>query len=218
MREELANLIFPVFTYGVRLRDLLVHQEGPDFRTAQKELQGKLQLLSQAGRIAEYSLPGGAGRSTAGSDQFLGIRYPLVCWLDEIFIDSPWSREWNEHKLEQALFGTTDRAWKFWEQARKAEGLGADVLEVFYLCVMLGFRGELRDVPDKLKIRCEGMKSQIDQGQDAEWQGPVAIQPATNVPPLLGAARLQRMMMIAGLCLLVIIPAGVFFVVSSLFW
>jgi type VI secretion system protein ImpK len=212
MREELAKLVDPVLTYGIRLRDLLVNQEGPDFRTAQKELQGKLQLLSQAKRF-EGGLLNPAGSSVTGSDHFLGLRYPLVCWLDEIFIDSPWAREWNEHKLEQGLYGTTDRAWKFWEQARKAESLGPDVLEVFYLCVMLGFRGELRDTPDRLKVRTEGMKAQIDQAQEEECALPAALQPATNVPPLTGAARLQRMIVIGSVCLLATVFAGVFLLV-----
>ena len=47
----------------------------------------------------------------------LDIRYAMVCWIDELFIlNSVWGTQWNEQKLEVDLFGTNDRAWKFWEK------------------------------------------------------------------------------------------------------
>ena len=42
-------------------------------------------------------------------------------WLDELFIlYSSWESAWNERKLEGSLYGSNDRAWRFWEQARIA--------------------------------------------------------------------------------------------------
>ena len=66
----------------------------------------------------------------------------MVCWLDELFlVDSAWDARWNESKLELALYGTNDRAWHFWEQARLADTRpGTEALSAFFLCVMLGFR------------------------------------------------------------------------------
>ena len=35
---------------------------------------------------------------------FLGVRYALACWLDDIFIlDSVWREQWNANKMEYAL-------------------------------------------------------------------------------------------------------------------
>src|SRR5262249_56273100 len=60
-----------------------------------------------------------------GAQRFLGIRYALVCWLDELFIvGTRWSARWNERKLEVALYGTHDRGWRVLGQARPAEGRG----------------------------------------------------------------------------------------------
>src|SRR5439155_11845235 len=123
----------------------------PDFATAQNELQGLLQSASQAQRWADF----GGDRTSGDSivrDQFLGIRYALVCWLDEIFIlDSPWKDQWSERSLEIDLYNSRERAWKFWEQADNASARPTtDALEVFFLCVMLGFRGNKVDSPDDL--------------------------------------------------------------------
>src|SRR6266852_5305509 len=96
MREEIANLVHPVFVYGLRLKERLD--------------------LGESGSAARMSM--GGRRSP---EVFLGIRYALACWLDEVFIlDSPWGRIWNERKIEEALYGTNDRAWFFWEQAQHA--------------------------------------------------------------------------------------------------
>ena len=101
------------------------------------------------------------GTMSGGSDN-LGPRYALACWLDELFIqDSNWSAQWNENKLETQLFGLNDRAWEFWRQAKAAEERAdEELLRTLYLCVSLGFRGQLREDPvtldrwmDRMKIR-----------------------------------------------------------------
>src|SRR5436190_20780569 len=43
MREEMANLAYPVFSYGIRLKELLANNEAPDISTAQRELLALLQ-------------------------------------------------------------------------------------------------------------------------------------------------------------------------------
>ena len=61
----------------------------------------------------------GTGQSDRG---FLGMRYALACWLDEILIDAGW-REWDENKLESALYRTNIRYSNFWNQARLADAI-----------------------------------------------------------------------------------------------
>src|SRR5262249_52283168 len=144
MREDIANLVYPILTHGLRLKKRLADSDdAPDFATAQNELQGLLQSPSQAQRWADFGGDKPSRDSIRGrsSDQFLGIRYALVCWLDEIFIlDSSWKDQWSERSLEVDLYNSRERAWKFWEQADRASARpSTDALEVFFLCVMLGF-------------------------------------------------------------------------------
>jgi type VI secretion system protein ImpK len=220
MREEIANLVYPVLTHGLRLKKRLADGDAPDFATAQNELQGLLQSTNQAQRWADFGGDRPIGDSIRGrsGDQFLGIRYALVCWLDEIFIlDSSWKDQWSEHSLEVDLYNSRERAWRFWEQAdRAAARPSTDALEVFFLCVMLGFRGDKGGTPGELKQWSERVKAQLDKGQGAEFSLPVEGQPRTFVPPLAGTARLQNMLVAAGVALLVLVPALVFMLVLIL--
>jgi type VI secretion system protein ImpK len=221
MREEIANLVFPVLTHGVRLKKRLTDgDDAPDFATAQNELQGLLQSASQAQRWADFGGDKPVGDSIRGrhGDQFLGIRYALVCWLDEIFIlDSPWKDQWSERSLEVDLYNSRERAWRFWEQADRASARpSTDALEVFFLCVMLGFRGDKGNAPDELKHWYDRIKAQLDKGQGSDFALPVEGQPRTHVPPLSGGPRLQNMLVAAGVAVLILVPALVFVLVSIL--
>jgi type VI secretion system protein ImpK len=226
MRDELANVVLPVITYGLRLKDRLEHGEDLDLGFEQTELKKLLKSGSEARRWPAY---GGqatdsidtsqrAGRSSSSGDQFLGARYALVCWLDEIFIlDSSWANEWNEQKLETGLYDRNDRADEFWEQLRRCEArMETDALEVYYLCVMLGFRGRMRERPDKLRTWRDSIEAQITKHQSQKWQGPQELQPTTNVPPLRGRERLRQVMLAIGVVLGLLIPTVTFLVVYQL--
>ena len=218
MRKEIADLVYPVLTYALRVKEQLARGEAPVLQKEQAALKGLLKSADEARRWGEYSGDNTATSTAVGgrsSEGFLGIRYALVCWLDEIFIfDSPWRVEWNENKLETALYGTNERAEKFWEQARRAEARpSSDALEVFFLCVMLGFRGETRNNPERLRSWREAAEAQIAQNQQREWAGPPDAQPPIDVPPLPGAGRFRIMALTLGAAVLLLIPAATFFLV-----
>jgi type VI secretion system protein ImpK len=212
MRKETAELVFPILAQGLRLKERLRRGDKCSLKTEQAELKRLFRLSDSA-----------AGASVAEApDAFLGIRYPLACWLDEIFIvdsDSPWKAEWREQTLEFALFRRRERAHLFWEQARQAEARGdADALEVFYLCVMLGFRGDLRDNINALLDWREAVEERIVQGQATEWPDKPPELPVweTNVPPLRARERLRWMLISGAAVLGLIIVATVFLIVSRL--
>jgi type VI secretion system protein ImpK len=225
MREEIANLVHPVFNYGLNLQKRLHKGDKPLLDVEQGALKGLLLSNVEARRWASYggdapveTLGAPAGETGRHGEQFLGIRYALVCWLDELFtLDSPWQAEWNERKLEVTLYGTNDRAWKFWEQARRADTRSdVDALEGYFLCAMLGFTGELRESPDKLRAWTAATQSSLVQSRSRDWIPPPELDPPTRVPPLHGRERMQRMLLVAAVSLLVLIPVVVFLIVQSL--
>src|SRR6185312_5642130 len=124
-------------------------------------------------------------------ESFLGIRYALVCWLDELFTsDRIWQAAWNERKLEVELYGSNDRAWKFWQQAALAQARpAADALEAAYLCVTLGFRGKLRDQADRLEPWIAAARLRLGKVDELSWAYAAEPEPATDVPPLHGRAQ-----------------------------
>jgi type VI secretion system protein ImpK len=233
MREEVSNLVHRVLMAGLDLKERLARGENPNFEQERARLMG-LVGDPEVRRFTEYvgetapnyqtqtgtqlgGRPGGGTASRLATDYFLGIRYALVCWLDEIFIlDSPWSGLWEADPLEFRFYSMNERAHNFWSQARRAESLPGNPLEAFYLCVMLGFRGEKRDQPDELQQWVASAHSQISRGQGGEWQAPNGSEPPINVPPLTGRDQLQRMVMVGGGVLLLLILIGSFLLVINL--
>lgn len=217
MREEIRNLVDPVLTYGLELKERLLRRESPDPARERARLLGMLNA-PEGGRHAEFvgdsstvlGNPARAADPGRASDRFLGIRYALACWLDEIFIDSPWGNVWENQSIEFELFRQRDRAWNFWQQARRAEGRqGSDALEVFYLCVMLGFRGDFREQPEELRTWVATARVRLSRGQGNEWPAPPQLDPVTNVPPRWGRQRLRRMTLVAAVVMLALIPCAI---------
>ncbi len=214
----MADLVYPVLTHALRVKAQLARGERRDFEKEQSALKGLLKSDAEARRWSEYIGDPTASVTGRGADNFLGIRYALACWLDEIFIfDSPWREEWKENTLENALYGTRIRAEKFWEQVRKAEArTESDALEVYFLCAMLGFRGELRMDPDQLRARLAALETQISQHQKGEPPLPTGPPPVIDVDPLRGAARFRAAMIALSTAVLLLIPAVAFYLVSRL--
>jgi type VI secretion system protein ImpK len=204
MREEIAELVHPVVAQALDLRARLDRGERPDFAAEQAELRALLKTQNEAQRWPEYAGDG---------ERFLGIRYALTCWADEVLIDSPWEREWNERKLEEQLYFTNDRAFRFWQQADVAQARsGTDALEVFYLCVMLGFRGEGPPPPQTVAGWRDAVEEQLTRAQSKSWAGPQELQPDVYSAPRRGRDRL-RLTLVALVALLgVLIPAVTYLV------
>jgi hypothetical protein len=203
MHEKLASQVHEVFAYGLDLKERLARGEKPSFVTEQTRVRNLLLGDGELRYAAEYAGEG-AVAAKPGSGQtvepFLGVRYPLVCWLDEIFtVDGPWAQQWAASPMEGSLYGgSNQRALRFWEQARKAESRpGGDALEVFLWCAVLGFRGE----PDKAGIdpaRWSDMARQKTISACAkDLPQPASSDPPTAVPPLRGRGRLALMLRLA---------------------
>jgi type VI secretion system protein ImpK len=228
MHEELSTLVHPVLAHALDVRERLDRGEPLHLDVEQAALKGLLRTELEAQRWADFGgdvsrdparlAPRPGAPQAAAPELFLGARYALVCWLDELFIVySPWGAAWNERKLEMALYGSNDRAWKFWEQARLAETRPTtDALEVFFLCVTLGFRGDLREAPEQLRTWMAGNQGRLTRGAGEDWPHPAELDPPTNVPPLRARDRLARVVYFGGLALLLLTPVVVFSLVLRL--
>lgn len=223
MQPMLADTVHAVIQHGLALKQRLEDDADAVLDVEQAVLKDLLLAENEAVRVPEYGPDrdrprGKFGKSSArpadlAQSDFLGVRYALVCWLDELFTqdDSPWAADWNEQKLEVELYGTNDRSWRFWQQAQLAQARTADdALEVFYLCVMLGFRGDLRSRDQQLRQWAASARHRLGQVSEIEW--PYASQLNVPIPaqPLHGRRRLQQMVMIAGLTLVAVVPCIVF--------
>ncbi len=218
MRDDIANLVYPVISHGLRLKERITRGERPNIMNEQAALKGLLGSATQSSPwgtdgapITTSIAPGGRGGS------FLGIRYALTCWLDEIFVESTWQGEWNEQKLETALYQTNLRNQKFWDQARLAEAMpGSDAHEAFLLCVLLGFRGKLGEDARLLREWVETARVRIGRTQNAGAPTVPESQMEANVPVLPWVDRYQQMTRICSIGLLCLIPVFAFLVMQLL--
>src|SRR5947209_458041 len=104
MQPDIANVVHPVLAYGLRLKQMADDREPFDLDQEQAAVKKLLLTDPEARRWTDYGGEGGAGGpqdsllglkgaaagGTAGrrwGEQFLGIHYLLVCWLDEIMVD-----------------------------------------------------------------------------------------------------------------------------------
>jgi type IV/VI secretion system ImpK/VasF family protein len=216
MRKEIADYVLPVFRSAIEYKEGLRTNENV-WKFRFQECQKKMLALLQApirddlrndvlGDPRQYEGVGSRGG-------FLGIRYALACWLDEIFIlDSAWRDQWNVNSMESTLFKSRERATEFWAQAQRAQTRPTwDALEVYYLCVMLGFRGEMIEKPAELAAWRDGIQSQITQAEGRIYTAPAGLTVQPDVHrPLTGAAKMQKWSMFVVVLVLAFIPLLIF--------
>ena len=119
-------------------------------------------------------------------------KYAMVSWIDEVLIEAEWPgrRWWEDNVLEVEYYKTREANSHFYERAIEAAKLSnKDALEVFYVCVMLGFRGLYRDPAGAVRAQQLGMPPDLEA-----WvkRTALAIQLGQGRPPIAEAPREGR--------------------------
>ncbi|MDZ4782043.1 MAG: DotU family type IV/VI secretion system protein [Planctomycetia bacterium] len=133
MTPKFAQAVDPVLLHVLGLLERVARDERP---SPQEERLQITALLDQAEAIVGV-----------GQEWELG-KYALVSWIDEVLLETPWEgREWwNNNVLEVETFNTRLCNERFYTRAQEASTLPRrDALEVYYVCVVLGFRGLYRE-------------------------------------------------------------------------
>jgi type IV/VI secretion system ImpK/VasF family protein len=198
MRKEIADFVFPVIRAAIEYKEGLRTNESV-WRFRFGECQKKMLALLLA-PVPDPLRPDVLGDprvdASAANIQigFLGLRYALACWLDDIFIlDSVWKEQWNANKMEYALYKLNKRNTEFWDQAQRSQTRPTrDALEVYYLCVMLGFRGKMSEKPIELNAWRDAVQTQITEPEEREYVAPQGlVVPPTVDKTLVGARQMQ---------------------------
>jgi type VI secretion system protein ImpK len=146
-------------------------------------------------------------------------KYALVAWTDDVLIETPWegAQWWYDNPLEVKFFRTRQAYSRFYTMAREAESLPQkNALEVFYVCVVLGFRGlyknptpgaEAEDLrlPGDLQTWSKQVVRSIRLGQGLRT-------PSGHPETRMGAPPLEGKFRLLGSILLMAIMAGITFV------
>ncbi|MCA9128403.1 MAG: DotU family type IV/VI secretion system protein [Planctomycetales bacterium] len=199
MRPEFAKVIDPIFLATLQFVDRI--ERGSDRLVPADERATLLRKIDDA----ELQL--------GGSEQWLLAKYALCAWIDAMLIDAPWEGKswWKDNCLEKKYFGRRDAHEAFFQRANDAATLGPkDALEVFYLAVVLGFRGFYGDsdpsyrarlasglrLPDTVEAWCRSIARslQLKQGRPPIRE---AIQTGGSAKPLVGRTTLVMYSMIS---------------------
>ena len=171
MTPEFAKAVDPVFLHVFGLLDRLGHGA----RVSPEEERVRLRGLVDQADAAWGHTPDGEL-----------AKYAIVSWIDEMLtVETPWqgSEWWKNNSLEWECFKTQDRSEQFYLKAKEASGLRRkDALEVFYVCVVMGFRGLYRDAN-----RAAAFTEALQLAPDLEtWarQTSMAIQLKLGRPPI----------------------------------
>ncbi len=184
MTPAFANAVDPVFLFVLGLLDRI---QSNTARSGTEERQAIEHVIAEC----DAQLGNQAGWELA--------KYGLVAWIDDLLISTSWTgRDWWEgNALEFAYFKTRDRATNFFVKAKEAADMPRrDALEVFYLCVVLGFRGlytlsDAEFIAGQLELpptiegwtRSTSKLIQLRQGRPPIREMP---RPASGAPPLEG--------------------------------
>jgi type VI secretion system protein ImpK len=208
MNTDLTQHTLDILAYGLALKDRVAAGE-------------QLLLDAEHARLKQMLLGDGAVRGlpdygdnaprpvSFDTREFLGVRYALACWLDEIFISDPacpWKDDWKEKALEADVYGgAQERAWRFWMQADLAEKRpGTEAVEAYLWCVMLGFRGT--PTLGSPAEWAERVRRRVQAARQQEFRLPADLGLRTHVPPLRGRDRFRT----AARALLLVAAAGLF--------
>ncbi len=174
MSPEFAAAVDPVFMYVSAVVDEIESSQNPSAEDVNAKVRGLIDHAeNRLGQRPDWEL----------------AKYALAAWVDDLLIEAAWdgSNWWEQNRLEFQLFRTADAFQKFYVQSQKATEMPQkDSLEVFYVCVVLGFRGLYGDPEATAHADHFGLPPSLDQW--AKRTG-MAIQLGQGRPPILEQGR-----------------------------
>jgi type VI secretion system protein ImpK len=178
--ENLALLYQGLLTGIVRLQAKREHI--PDAEVFRRRTIRALQDVERDARSAGYEL-----------DDVRDTHFAVVAFLDSVVLNStePGRAEWERKTLQEELFGQTDAGVVFFEKlerfrSRRDSKRLADILEVYLLCLLLGFegrysgglRGELYSIAERVRSRIENIRGRMER------LSPDGLLPAGEAPQI----------------------------------
>lgn len=152
MSPEFATAVDPVLTYVLSVMDQIESGRPLEPEDVSRRVRGLMdQAENRLGQSPDWTL----------------AKYALAAWVDDLLIEHPWGGRawWEDNRLEYQLFRTAVAFTTFYARAGEATSRpNKDALEVFYVCVVLGFRGLYGDPNAAEEFAKEyGLPRSIDQ-------------------------------------------------------
>ena len=170
--NPLINAANALLTVVVKLRSTLEHQQVPALH----------QRLTEEIKAFERSL----NRDGVAPETVLTARYLLCSLVDEIVLNTPWGSAsgWSQHSLLSLFHKETfggEKCFVILQRLQEAPARHLDSLQLFYMCLSLGFEGkyrlihrgheQLEQIRDTLYQTIENHLPARAQDLSPHWQG-----------------------------------------------
>jgi type VI secretion system protein ImpK len=210
-QENLALLYQGLLTGVVRLQSQRQRiADGENFR---KRTKATLQEVEQVAVAAGYDVR-----------DVKDTHFAVVAFLDSVVLHSkdPVHTEWESKTLQEELFGKSEAGVVFFEKlehfrSRRDSQHLADILEVYLLCLLLGFegrysggaRGELDGIIQRTRMRIQDIRGRSRQisptgGLPMDPTPPVPVAPAQDKFRLVTLGAVIFIILCFSLCLWVL--------------
>lgn len=170
--NPLVNAAATLLTVAIKLRNTASHDNVV-------ELHKRL-----TDEIKSFDLQ--AQRCGASPESVISARYLLCTVVDEIVLNTPWGARsgWSQHSLlslfHQETFGG-EKCFVILQRMQENPGKHLDTLELYYLCLSLGFEGKYRlahrgheqldHIRDGLYQTIENHRGHMQKDLAPHWQG-----------------------------------------------
>jgi type VI secretion system protein ImpK len=147
--NPLVAMANPILAAVPQIRRTLRHPDPDGLRTSLREQLEGLEMSAVSAEIAD--------------DTVSAAVYALCALLDEAAASTPWGRQWTEQGLLQTLRGESGGADSFFallERSEAAPDENADLIELLYLCLALGFEGRYRG-SDEGRRELDGIRGRL---------------------------------------------------------
>lgn len=138
-------------------------------------------------------------------------KYAICAFVDEMILTSSWGlkESWADKPLQLAYFNDFAAGEEFYNRIDVLRGAKKNsVLEVYYLCLALGFRGKYVDLQgmEKKKVLMDTILREIRGAAPASGAGAVGLSPGWQPPDALpGIVKNFPAWFVAAACGLVVI-------------
>jgi type VI secretion system protein ImpK len=142
-KENLPELSSDILILIIQLRSSNEYGDAPGLK---KKIEDMLDKFERRARNASID-----------NEKIKLAKFALSAFIDESIISSSWSRkdEWLSEPLQLKLFDTFNAGEEFFtnlDMLRQRTGTNRDILEIFYLCLTLGFKGKYQlQSPENLR-------------------------------------------------------------------
>lgn len=203
---EAAALINPLVSAAAPTLSLLVNLRNTPSMDDPLGLRTKVE--GELSRFMSQAQAGGIAPETVNS-----ASYCLCTAVDEVVLSTPWGARspWREQSLLKLRHGDAWGGEKFFavlERALAAPASNRDLLELLYLCLVLGFEGKyavlnggrrkLEDITENLYQTLRGLRGEPERDLSPHWQGePEARVVLTHALPPWVLAALAGVLLLA---------------------